>query len=76
MNEQTAQTHQASGCIFCEASDHMRKFFRNVGPSEEVSNHFRQSRVEFLKGIRRIIDERIERVNKGGAPRGTHVVVE
>jgi hypothetical protein len=54
----------------------MRKFFRDIGPSEEVSNHFRQSRVEFLKGIRRILDERIDKVSKGGAPRGTHVVVE
>ena len=79
MNEttsgETPHTHAASGCIFCEATDAMKKFLRDVGPSEEAAGHFRQSRVEFLKGIRRIIDDRIGKVSNAGQ-RGTHVVVE
>jgi hypothetical protein len=75
MTEESAHTHTGSGCFFCEASDAMRKFFRDTGPSEEARGHFRQSRIEFLKGIRRIIDDRIERVSRSGQ-KGTHVTVE
>jgi hypothetical protein len=75
MNEETAHTHTGSSCVFCEATDAMKKFLRDIGPSEEAANHFRQSRVEFLKGIRRIIDDRIDKVGQTGQ-RGTHVVVE
>jgi hypothetical protein len=53
----------------------MKKFLSEMGPSEEAKGHFRQSRVELLKGIRRIIDDRIDRVSQKGA-KGTHVVVE
>jgi hypothetical protein len=78
MNEETAQAAQAhagSTCFFCEATDAMKKFLDDIGPSEEAKSHFRQSRVELLKGIRRIIDDRIERVSRT-EPKGTHVVVE
>jgi hypothetical protein len=62
-------------CFFCEATGAVKNFLREVGPSEEAANHFRQSRVEFLKGVRRILDDRIEKVSRAGQ-RGTHVVVE
>jgi hypothetical protein len=76
MNEETtAQAHTGSTCFFCEATDAMKKFMGEMGPSEEAKGHFRQSRVELLKGIRRIIDDRIERVSQKGS-KGTHVVVE
>jgi hypothetical protein len=75
MNEETAQAHAGSTCFFCEATDAMKKFMNEMGPSEEAKSHFRQSRVELLKGIRRIIDDRIDRVSQKGA-KGTHVVVE
>jgi hypothetical protein len=75
MNEETAQAHAGSTCLFCEATDAMKKFLNEVGPSEEARGHFRQSRVELLKGIRRIIDDRIEKVSQKGS-KGTHVVVE
>jgi len=63
-------------CVFCGAGERMGRLFEHVGPSEEVKNHFRQSRVEFLKGIRRIIDERIEHINRPREPRGTRVTVD
>jgi hypothetical protein len=85
MNEETAsfdqtkfdqtKAHAGSTCFFCEATDAVKKFLDEVGPSEEAKSHFRQSRVELLKGIRRIIDDRIERVSQKGS-KGTHVVVE
>ena len=74
MNEETAHTHAGTTCFFCEATDALKKFLNEVGPSEEAKGHFRQSRVELLKGIRRLIDDRIERVSRSS--KGTHVVVE
>ena len=75
MNEETGHAHTSGRCIFCEASDSLRSFIRDTGPSEEARSHFRQARVEFLRGIRRIIDDRIDRVSRAGQ-KGTHVVVE
>jgi hypothetical protein len=75
MTEQAAQSQAPrSHCIFCHASDFMKKTIDDILPSEAATDHFRQARVEFLRGIRRILDDRIERVQ--GGRKGTHVVVE
>ena len=76
MSEATETTdHVHDHCICCDASDAIGRLFRAFGPSEKVSEHFRQSRIEFLKGIRSILDERIDRI--GRTPhKGTRVVVE
>lgn len=36
------------------------RMLRNMGPSSEASGHFRSARVEFLKGLRQLLDDRIE----------------
>jgi hypothetical protein len=70
-----AARHAHDDCICCEASAAIGKLFRAIRPSEKVSEHFRQSRVEFLKGIRTLLDERIDHI--GRPPhKGTRVVVE
>jgi hypothetical protein len=74
MTEQAGQSQPRSHCIFCHATDFMKKTLDDILPSEAASDHFRQARVELLKGIRRIIDDRIENVQ--GGRKGTHVVVE
>jgi hypothetical protein len=43
--------------------------------SDATNDHFRNSRVEFLKGIRSLIDDRIAHLSKNES-KGTHVVVE
>ena len=43
--------------------------------SEATSDHFRNSRIEFLKGLRSLIDDRISRLSRNEA-KGTRVVVE
>jgi hypothetical protein len=43
--------------------------------SEATRDHFRNSRIEFLKGLRSIIDDRIAYLSKD-EPKGTHVPVE
>lgn len=52
----------------------MLPFMRNIW-SDATRDHFRNSRVEFLKGIRSILDSRIERLSHEER-RGTTVPVE
>ena len=62
-------------CVVCEASEKIGRIFKEFGPSDEVISHFRQSRIEFLKGIRTMLDERIEHLSRP-EQKGTHVTVE
>lgn len=61
-------------------------FCRGLGPQitqllsqmapGEATGHFRQSRIEFLKGIRALLDKRIEELSKDKVRRGAKVAVE
>ena len=59
------------GCFFCL---NVKPFFRKRW-SEATQDHFRSSRVEFLKGIRSLLDERIANLSRHEA-KGTQVTVE
>jgi hypothetical protein len=59
-------------CLCREALDHLRDC---LGVSPAVREHFTNSRIEFLKAIRAVIDERIEHISNVGE-RGTKVPVE
>jgi len=79
MEENTTTTgsapHAAAhgpGCFFCNVALPMMEHFW----SEATRDHFRNSRVEFLKGIRSLIDQRIEHLSKHQQQHGTHVTVE
>jgi hypothetical protein len=67
-----AQTVTHERCLCREVLEQVRQ---HLTVSPEVSEHFTNSRVEFLKGIRAIIDSRIEHLSKTGE-RGTKVTVE
>ena len=73
MNESAANQHanQQHHC-FC---DDIANMMRNLGPSKSVVEHFRNARVEVLKGIRQMIDERISRAERSGQ-KGTSFGVE
>ena len=78
MSEETTGDHAAHDprhCLCCEANDVLGHLIRHLGGSEEVKEHFRQSRIEFLKGVRSLLDERIEHLGRPNT-RGTRVVVE
>jgi hypothetical protein len=78
MNEQKANqsatgegvTHER--CLCYEVLDLFRA---RLGVSPQVRQHLANSRVEFLKAIREVIDERIEHLSKPGQ-RGTKIPVE
>jgi hypothetical protein len=71
MEERKTAGPEAPGCFVCM---NMLPFMRNIW-SEATRDHFRNSRVEFLKGIRSILDSRIERLSHEER-RGTTVPVE
>jgi hypothetical protein len=78
MTDQEATPQSASQpvtqerCLCREVLDQFRECF---GVSPEVREHFTNSRIEFLKGIRAAIDSRIDRLSKSGR-RGTKIAVE
>jgi len=61
--------------VFCAAGEAISEMLKGMGPSENVRAHFRNARVEILKGFRAMLDQRIERVARRGE-KGTPVVVE
>jgi hypothetical protein len=76
-NEQEAagrqtEQHAAGPCACHEFLDHLGKFLE-VSPA--VKQHLMNSRVEFLKAVRAVIDQRIERLS-ASAQRGSHITVE
>jgi len=59
-------------CLCRELVNQFREAF-DVSP--KVREHFTNSRIEFLKGIRAVIDSRIEHLSNAGQ-RGTKIAVE
>jgi len=60
-----------AGCFVCStALPMLEKMW-----SDATRDHFRNSRIEFLKGIRSLIDDRIAHLSRHES-KGTHVTVE
>jgi hypothetical protein len=74
MEEDTTKAEQSHehGCFFCStALPLVEKIW-----TDATKEHFRNSRLEFLKGVRSLIDNRIAYLSKEAEPKGTHVTVE
>ena len=64
------------GSCFCGGAGRaMSEFLRKIGPPEGAKQHFDTARIEFLKGIRALIDARIENLSQPET-KGTKVPVE
>ena len=61
----------APGCFYCL---NVKPFFRKAW-SDATADHFRNARVEFLKGVRSVIDDRISNLARHQA-KVPHVTVE
>ncbi len=70
--QNASQTVSHERCLCREMLEQVREVF---GVSPNVQQHFANSRIEFLKGIRAIIDNRIEHLSSTGQ-RGTKIAVE
>ena len=76
MDEQTSgaahtHNHQAQGCFLCATAIPLLQHFW----SDATKDHFRNSRIEFLKGMRSLIDDRIAHLSRDER-KGSHVTVE
>lgn len=69
--QETHQHQHGPGCFFCTTAIPIIEHLW----SDATRGHFRNSRVEFLKGLRSLIDDRIAHLSKD-EPKGTHVTVE
>jgi len=79
-NEQASQrTAGGSGQSGRRAPQEVHEFIDHIAScfdvSPEVHQHFTNSRIEFLKGIRAVIDHRIEKLS-GTAQHGSKIAVE
>lgn len=69
---QTSEQAAYENCPCRELVDTVRQF---LGVSPAVRQHLANSRVEFLKAIREVLNERIEHLSSQGQ-KGTKVAVE
>ena len=67
----SGHVHAGPGCFFCNT---VRPAMEHLW-SDATRDHFRNSRVEFLKGVRSLLDQRISALSKEER-KGTHVTVE
>jgi len=65
----------ASSCLCHDAGPVLTELLRRLAPPEEARRHFETARVEFLKGLRAVIDDRIARRSKSKV-RGQPIRVE
>jgi hypothetical protein len=69
--EKESKPADAPGCFYCL---NVKPFIRKAW-SDATRDHFRNARVEFLKGMRSVLDDRINDLSRH-EPKGTHVTVE
>ncbi|HWI59009.1 MAG TPA: hypothetical protein VNZ22_17420 [Bacillota bacterium] len=79
MNDKRKRTKKnAAGpgpCLCQGMGPALSEALRRLGPPEEARRHFEAARLEFLKGLRVILDARIEQVSKRAA-KGEKIPVE
>jgi len=66
MNKKTkpGQNVATEPCLCQALGPALRELLRRVGPPEEARHHFETARLEILKGLRALLDARIERRSK------------
>jgi hypothetical protein len=77
MNNKTKRNQKpVSGpCLCREVGPALRELMARVGPPPEARRHFEAARLEFLKGLRAVLDARIERASRPRA-KGEKISVE
>jgi hypothetical protein len=75
-NEQAAPNTQANAggrCVCEEVRQSFEKFFQ-VSP--DVRQHLANSRIEFLRAVRSMIDQRIDHLSSKAQQHGSRIAVE
>lgn len=71
----TAPSGEASTGPCARFGAELDTLLRSLAPSEDVRQHFTNARIEVLKGLRGLIDERIQRLSTE-SQKGTSVPIE
>lgn len=76
MNKKTkaSSTSRGEANVFYDTCVALNELLRRLGPPEPARRHFDAARVEFLKGVRALIDARIEHLSKSNT-RGEKIEV-
>ncbi len=70
---EAAGAAQGSGCFFCTTAKPLMEHLW----TEVTRDHFREARLEFLRGLRSLLDERIAYLARQEEEhKGTHVPVD
>jgi hypothetical protein len=70
-----ARQRTAADEAYASLAGDICNLLRALAPSEEALRHFRSARVEVLKGVRAVIDSRIERLSVE-RQKGTSVMID
>jgi hypothetical protein len=73
--ESAAGGRTSDGGPFARLGAEIDNLLRSVIPSDEASQHFSNARIEVLKGVRAIINARIDRLSSEGR-RGVSIKIE
>jgi hypothetical protein len=72
------EQHKQQSQCWCEGlGEEFTRMASRLGPSDEVQGHFRTARIEFLKGLRAMIDEKIEKASRAQqATKGATITID
>jgi hypothetical protein len=73
MKTKPAAKTQPAGCACQGMGPLLSEMVRRLGPPQDARRHFDAARLEFLKGLRALLDARIAHVSKA---RGEKIEVE
>lgn len=73
-SENTSHAQARTGCACGGVGPQATAMFQGMW-SDATRDHFRNARVEFLKGIRSLIDHRLEKLTRNPARQGTTISV-
>jgi hypothetical protein len=75
--KRTTKSRAETRSLQCETPGQLLdEVLRHLAPPAEARRHFESARVEFLKGIRAVLDSRIERFSKSSKARGQSISIE
>jgi hypothetical protein len=77
MNKKTkpSKNTERGACLCQGAGPALSELLQRIGPPEQARRHFESARVELLKGLRALIDARIERISRANT-KGEKINVE
>jgi len=81
MSEETPKTESATprpepACLCAGIGTTITTLLQTLAPPEAAGEHFRRARIEMLKGLRELLDHRIETLSKTPETHGTKLTVE